>query len=239
VKVSDLATGRLLFEARRPGVTTIAVTGPHTVLCGRAATGVLGSSIVRIDTRTGETATIAGTAHVTFSLIADPGRGTAYSLGVDRDGKTDLLLHAGPGLDSESVLDSAQGELLSASATVDQSDGVLYDAFDQEMVESWSGGVRKQQALPIRGAVALRAADGILASLDKDSLVSIWDARAGRPLGDISLFSDDGWAVTLPDGSYAGSSNVENRVAVFLESRLRDVSPRLTNPPPRIQSKAP
>ena len=73
------------------------------------------------------------------------------------------------------------GELLSASATVDQSDGVLYDAFDQEMVESWSGGVRKPDTLPIRGAVALRAADGILASLDKDSLVSIWDARGGPP----------------------------------------------------------
>ena len=54
VKVSDLATGRPLFETRRPGVTTIAVTGPHTVLCGRAATGVLGISIVRIDTRTGK-----------------------------------------------------------------------------------------------------------------------------------------------------------------------------------------
>ena len=238
VKVSDLATGAPLFETRRPGVTTIAVTGPHTVLCGRAVTSVLGSSIVRINTRTGETTSIPGAASVTFALFADPVRGTAYSLGVDQAGKTDLLLHAGPGLGSEVVLDSAPGESLSASAAVDPADGVLYGALDREMVEAWSGGVRKQDALPIRGAIALRAADGILASMDKDSMVSLWDARSGRLLGDISLFSDDGWAVTLPDGSYTGSSDVENRVVVFLQSRLRDVSPRLTNPPTRMQSKA-
>jgi WD40 repeat protein len=239
VKVSDLATGALQFETRRPGVTAIAMTGPHTLLCGRAEGGALGSSLMRIDTRTGETAPVPCASRLTFSLITDPAHQAAYSLGVGPGGKTDLLQHSGPGLDSERVLDSAEGELLSASASLDREEGVLYAAFDQEMVGVSTGGVPARRALPIRGAVALRAANGILVSLGKDSLVSLWDAAAGRPLGDISLFSDDGWAVTFPDGSYAGSADLRNRVAVFLESRLRAAPWQLTNPPARLQSGTP
>jgi WD40 repeat protein len=237
VQVSDLATGALRFETRRPGVSSVAAVGPHTLLCGRTAGGAVGSSLMRIDTRTGETTPVSCPSRVTFSVMGDPDRRTAYSLGVDADGKTQLILHTGPGLDTGTVLRSAEGELLSASAALDATDGVLYAALDQEAVEAWSGSVRERGVLPIRGAVSLRAADDILVSLDKDSEVSLWDTATGRPLGEISLFADDQWAVTLPDGSYTGSPDVHKRVAVFLESRLREVPPQLTNPPARIQSK--
>jgi hypothetical protein len=194
---------------------------------------------MRIDTRTGETAPIPSPEAFTFSLLADTGRRSAYSLGIDREGNTALVRHSGPGLDSTSMLASQPGELLTASAAFDQAGGVLYAALDPDGVAAWRGDAPVQETLPIRGAIALRAADGILVSLDKDSLLSLWDARAGRPLGDISLFSDDGWAVTLPDGSYTGSSGAGNRIAVFLESRLREVPPQLTNPPARMHSDIP
>jgi WD40 repeat protein len=239
VKVSDMATGALLFETRRPGATAITVVGPHTVLCGRTAGGSLGSSVVRIDTRTGEIAPVASPETFTFSLTADTARRSAYSLGVDREGDTALVRHSGPGLDSDTVLARAPGELLSASTAFDPADGVLYAALDPDGVDAWSADARMPVALPIRGAIALRAADGILVSLDKDSLLSLWDARAGRPLGDISLFPDDGWAVTLPDGSYTGSPGAGSRIAVFLESRLSEVPPQLTKPPAPMHSDIP
>jgi len=236
VRVTDLDTGALQFETRRPGLMTMAVTGPYTLLCGRAAGGAIGSSLVRIDIRTGETAPVPCPSNVTFSLTADPARQAAYSLGVDPDGKTSLLRHTGPGLDSDTVLASAEGELLAASTAFDREQGVLYAALDQDAIEVRAGEARVRDDLSIGSAVSLRAADGILAAIDRDSVVTLWDTAAGGELGEISLFPDGGWAATFPDGSYTGSDDLGDRVALFLESRLREGSRQLTNPPARMQS---
>ena len=115
VKVLKSRTGEPSFETQSPGAVCVAPFGSSSLVLGRLSGGALGSSLVRIDMHTGETAPIPGSAALTFALAADPAAGRLYSLGVSADGHTRLTRNDGPALQTETVVDSADGEYPSAS----------------------------------------------------------------------------------------------------------------------------
>jgi hypothetical protein len=220
VKVLRARTGEELYRASWPGAVCIAPFGSSSLVLGRLSGGVLGSSLVQIDMRTGETTPIPGSATLTFALAPDPTGGRLYSLGVNPDGRTCLTRHDGAALQTETVVDSAEGEYPSASLAFDPSSDFLYTSLGREVVKAWTGVSLESLGDPTRGTLALRALDGLLASLQRDSSVSLWDTVADRPFGEVYPFADGSWAAVMADGTILGSNDGKKRVGILVRGHL-------------------
>ncbi len=216
IRIIQAADGNVLFSASRPGTTSIAVMDDASLIVGRGPGGGIAGSLVRIDTRTAETVVLASPNIYTGRLIADPDRGLLYSLGVDEQGRTNLVRHSGADLETDTVIDSTQGDHPSASLSLDPRDGFLYSTLGSGSIEVWDGGAKSAVSNPDFGAISLVSYAGVTASLDRDSLVSLWNAVDRRQLFQIALFPDGGWAAVMPDGSFAGSETGRQHIAVVL-----------------------
>jgi WD40 repeat protein len=239
VKVLKFRTGEELFQTRWPGAVCIAPFGSSSLVLGRLSGGVLGSSLVRIDMRTGETAPIPGSATLTFALAPDPTGDRLYSLGVSPDGRTRLTRHDGAGLQTETVVDSAEGEYPSASLAFDPSSDFLYTSLGREVVKAWTGVSLESLGDPSRGTLSLRALDGLLASLQRDSSVSLWDSVADRSFGELYPFADGSWAAVMADGTILGSDDGRKRVGILVRGHLWESGKSPTAPPSPQRSPAP
>ena len=239
VKVLKSRTGEELFQAQWPGAVCIAPFGSSSLVLGRLSGGVLGSSLVRIDTKTGETAPIPGSATLTFALAPDPAGDRLYSLGVSPDGLTRLTRNDGPGLQTETVVDSAEGEYPSASLAFDPSNDFLYTSLGREVVKAWTGVSLESLGDLSRGTLSLRALDGLLASLQRDSSVSLWDTTADRSFGEIYPFADDSWAAVMTDGTILGSDDGRRRVGILVRGHLWEAEKPPGAPPSPEDSPAP
>ena len=220
VKVLKSRSGEALFKALWPGAVCLAPFGSSSLVLGRLSGGVLGSSLVRIDMGTGETAPIPGSATLTFALAPDPGGDRLYSLDVSADGRTRLTRHDGASLQTETVVDSADGEYPSASLAFDPSSDFLYTSLGREVVKAWTGVSLENLGDPSRGTLSLRALDGLLASLQRDSSVSLWDTAADRSFGEIYPFADGTWAAVMTDGAILGSDDGRKRVGILVSGNL-------------------
>jgi hypothetical protein len=194
---------------------------------------------VRIDTRTGETAPLPGSETLTFAVASDPGGGRLYALGVSPDGRTRLTRYEGAGLQTETVVDSAEGEFPSASLSFDPASDFLYTSLGREVVRAWTGGQLERLGDPARGTVALSALDGLLASLQRDSSVSLWDTVTDRSFGDIYPFADGSWAAVMADGTILGSPDGRKKVGILVRGRLWQAEGKVPTPPSQEQPPAP
>lgn len=224
IKVVDAGSGATLFRADRPGAVCIAPLGTAGLVVGRARGGSLVSSLVRIDLQTGETAPVPSTETFTYALAADPSDGSLFSLGVDADGRTKLFHHEGADLQTESVVDSAAGEYLAASLSLDPSSGILYSTLGRRQVSAWSGGVLSHLRDPSPGIEALHARGGIVCALQRDSTVSLWDSTADRLIATIFPFSDGSWAAIMADGSVQGVPAGMAKVGIFAQGEVGSAS---------------
>ena len=220
VTVLRPVTETQLYRTSLPGAVCVAPSGGDSLVLGRVSGGALGSSLVRIDLRTGETVPLPGSATITFALAADPAGDRLYSLGVSSDGHTVLTRYEGAKLQTETVVDSAEGEYPSASLSFDPSNDNLYTSLGREVVKSWTGGSLKTLRDPARGTLALCALDGLIASLQRDSTVSLWDTAADKAFGDIYPFADGSWAAVMADGTILGSPDGQKKVGILVRGRL-------------------
>ena len=62
----------------------------------------------------------------------------------------------------------------------------------------------------------LRARDGLLFSLNRDSTVSVWDER-GSHLAEISIFTDEEWCFLLADGRFSASRGGVRHLEVSID----------------------
>ena len=217
----DLATGAVFFQATRPGAVCLAPFGADALLVGSGQTGPLRASLVRIDLRTGETAPVPGTETFTYALCPDPGDGALYSLAVDGDGVTKLFRHEGTGLERESVVDENEDDL-TASVSRDPATDVLYSSLGRQRVTAWSRGSLRTIGAPSPGITSLQARNGLLASAQRDSTVSLWDTIADRPVATLYPFSDGSWAAIFADGSVGGAPSGLAKVSYFAQGRLAE-----------------
>jgi WD40 repeat protein len=239
VRVFQPATGKQLFRTSWPGAVCIAPLGTGSLVLGRLAGGALGSSLVRIDLRTGETAPLPGSETLTFALASNPADGILYALGMSGDGRTTLSRYDGSELQSQTIVDSAQGEYVSASLTVDPASNYLYTSLGREVVRAWTGRTMERLMEPARGTLALCALGGVLASLERDSSVSLWDTSADRSFGAIYPFSDGSWAAVMADGTVNGSSEGRDKVGIMVRGRLWENGGMSAPPPSHGQVPAP
>jgi hypothetical protein len=183
VVVLNPETGKQVFKARWPGADCVASFGPSSLVLGGLSGGDTGSSLVRIDLRNGETVPLFGSTTLTFALAADPAGKALYSLGVSPDGQTTLTRYEGTGLQSAIVVDSAEGEFLSASLSIDPVNDYLYTSLGREEIKAWTGEAMQRLRDSARATLALAALQGLLVSLERDSSVSLWDTEPIGPSG--------------------------------------------------------
>jgi WD40 repeat protein len=239
VKVLDPESGAQVFQSSWPGAACLAPLGSDSIALGRLSGGALGSSLVRIDLRTGETAPLPGSATLTFALAPDPAGGGLYSLGVSADGHTRLTRYDGAELQTETIVDSADGEFPSASLSFDPISDALYTSLGREVVKSWNGASLQRLADPARGTLSLYALEGLLASLQRDSSVTLWDTAADRSFGEIYPFADGSWAAVMADGTILGSPDGREKVGILVRGRLWEAGNTPSAPPSQEKPPAP
>jgi hypothetical protein len=139
-----------------------------------------------------------------------------YSLGVDADGATVLMSHASPGFERATVLSRYEGEDLSASLALDAGTGAVYASLGYRGITVWDG----TAAIPIpsdgRVPRRLAAAAGLLASVNRDATVSLWDPAARSLLGDLYLLASGDWCLLDAGGRWAGTDGAARLVRVLV-----------------------
>jgi WD domain, G-beta repeat len=221
IRVVDTATGTSRFETRVSALSCVVATSPGELIGGKNTALAAGGSLVRINTRTGETVAIPGRNVFTWDLVFDaaPPQGagpTLYSLGVDAAGATNVLRHDGAGFERETVIASDPEEDLDASLALDPSTHILYASLGKARIVSWDGGKASDIPAEYGTLRRLTPSSGLILSLDRDSLLTIAEETSGSRLAEVSLFSDGEWAATVRGGGYVASPGGDAHVKVFM-----------------------
>jgi len=191
------------------------------IIAARNASGGLPGSLVRVNLTTGETVAIRDRNLFTYALLLDPAGGgggpVLYSVGVDAARTTNLLRHDGPGFDRETLLDHVAGEDLDAGLSFDPVHRILYATLGRDRAVSWDG--QSLATLALENAVPRRllVQDGLAFAVNRDSTVTVADARTGAQRALVALFTDGEWAAVFANGRYAASTGGDLHVRVFAD----------------------
>jgi len=221
IQLTDLATGGPRFDLRVPGASTAAAISATELVVGRNAAAAPGGSLLRVNTRTGETVSLADRNAFTYGLLlgsgGNPVRPLLFSVGIDASGSTNLVLHEGASFERESLLQSVPEEDLDVSLALDPDTHVLYASLGRDRVMAWDGKQMKSIVLDHAAPRKLVARDALIFSLNKDSTVTVSDSASGARLAEIYLFSDGEWCTLFRDGRYAASPGGDIHVKVYAD----------------------
>jgi len=220
LRVVDPATGLSRFESRITGGSAAVRVSRGEIVAARNAAGGLPGSLVRITMATGETVAIHDRNLFTYALLFDGGAAggpVLYSIGVDAARSTNLLRHDGPGFERETLLDHVATEDLDASLSFDPVQRVLYATLGRDRAVAWDG--QSLSVLSLESSVPrkLLVRNGLAFLVNRDSTVTVADARTGDPRALVALFSDGEWAAVFANGRYAASTGGDLHVRVFAE----------------------
>jgi hypothetical protein len=219
LRIADPVTGAPRFDSRITGADAAVRVSSREIVAGRNASGGMQGSLVRLNMATGETVAIRDRNLFTYALLLAPGSaGSAavlYSIGVDAAGSTNLLRHDGPGFERETLLDHVAAEDLDAGLSFDPVQRVLYATLGRDRAVAWDG--QSLRTLSLENAVPRRllVRGGLAFAVNRDSTVTVADARTGATRAQVALFSDGEWAIVFAGGHYAASTGGDLHVRVF------------------------
>ncbi len=215
-------SGRPLFDAWLPGTLCVLAISDRELVGGRTpiGSGSGGGTLLRINMRTGETVAVPGSSRSTYDLAWDAARGTLYSLGVDAAGDTVLMGHEGTGFESERVLARYEDEDLSAALALDPATGTVYASLGFGGIVAWDGSSAGLIASEGRVPRRLAAAPGVLASVNRDSAVSLWDAATRVLAADLYLLASGDWCQVGAGGRWSASDGAAQLVRVTVDGAL-------------------
>jgi WD40 repeat protein len=215
VRLIDLSSATLRFSVWAPGTNRIVMVSPSRLVGARSSAGGEEGSLLSIDTDTGETVVIPSASIFTYELSFDPARRILYSIGVDKDGRTDLFANSGKDFEKQTILSSYPEDDLSATIAVDSGRGVLYSSLGYDRIVTWDGSSLGKfppvDAVPRR----LVTQGGLLYALNDDSTVGLWDPTSQKLLGEIYLFASKEWCLIMPGGKFAASDGAAALVSVL------------------------
>jgi WD40 repeat protein len=202
LRLLEINTYSSLFEYLSPGLRKIVSAGEDNLIGARSQMSGFSGSLIRIDSRTGETVPLTDSSLLTYDLVYEKSNNTLYTLSIDRrDGQTVTCIkrHFGEGLEKTEAVVRYVGEDLSASLDYDTTDKILYTSLGYAEVRSWDG-----QSVEIFQATRhvpryLKAAGRLLYSLNKDSTITIWDRTSRKIILDLYLFKDYSWIAIFPN----------------------------------------
>jgi WD40 repeat protein len=221
VRIIDLASGNQRFTAWFPGLTSIVRVSDTRLVGGRSVAAEVDGSLLSIDFGTGETVALSTHNIYTYELSFDPARKILYSLGVDSDGRSNLMANGGKNLEKRTSIASYDGEDLSASLALDPTTGVLYSSLGYDGITTWDGSSSSSLSSDATdgGATSRKLVvwGGLLCSLNGDSTVTLWDSSAREVIGTMYLFLDEEWCLLFPDGTFEASDGGVRHVDVYTD----------------------
>ncbi|HOV64943.1 MAG TPA: hypothetical protein PLG43_13805, partial [Spirochaetia bacterium] len=206
VSVIDLKNGTTTFSYTAYGIKTVTFVRDGKIMAGRNRTENMQTSLLLIDPKTGETVAVADENVVSFSLVYDETSDRLYSLGFEtRNGrqKTVLKEHSGETYERIETLIAYSGEDVGATLAFDTTRSRLYTSIGYGTVNTFGYGgftsLEEQNHIP----QSLKATNGLLLSLNKDSSLTVWDTQTGRIAMEIYFFKDGGILCMLKGGRIA------------------------------------
>jgi hypothetical protein len=212
--------GRALFDAWLPGTLCVLAISDRELIGGRTPIAGGGGTMFRINMRTGETVAVPGGSRSTYDLAWDAARGALYSLGVDAAGDTVLTGHGGPGFEGERVLARYEDEDLSAALALDPATGTVYASLGFGGIVAWDGSSAGFIASEGRVPRRLAAAPGLLASVNRDSAVSLWDPATRALRADLYLLASGDWCLVGAGGRWSATDGAAPLVRVTVDGAL-------------------
>ncbi|MFP4153155.1 MAG: WD40 repeat domain-containing protein, partial [Alkalispirochaeta sp.] len=194
IEIDDLRTGAQTFSYRGRGLQTAILT-PRGLFIGKAEDGLLDSSILRLDTRTGETVPLDTSTGLVFSLQYDALRGRLFSIGIQtrRDGRpaTVIEVFEGAGFQRRRTILEIPGEYLAATLVVDLVTGNAYTTLDDRGgILRWDGTrISELFRNPLHIPKELVLNRNYLYSVNLDGTVSILNRYTGEPILDLYMIS--------------------------------------------------
>ncbi len=223
LRVLELNSYDPLFEYRSPGLQKIITAGDNDLIGARTQmSGFLGS-LIRIDSRTGETVPLADSSLLTYDLIYDDIDNTLYTLSVDRSGgrtNTRVKYHYGEGLDKSRAVLNYEGEDLYASLDYDAADKTLFTSLGYGRVQSWDGRDIEVYQATRHIPRYIKVTNHLLFSLNKDSTITIWDRQSRTVILDLYLFKDYSWIAIFPNEDAYISENADHFL-ILLKKRKK------------------
>ncbi len=211
-----------IFDAWLPGTLCVLATTEGELVGGRTPVGGSGggSALLRINMRNGETVALQGGNRTTYDLAWDGTRSVLYTLGIDAAGGTVLSRRESPGFESERVLSRYEGEDLAASLALDEVAGTVYASLGYGAIVASDGST--ESVIPSEGRVPRRlaAAAGVVASVNQDATVSIWDPASRTLLGDLSLLASGDWCLVGASGRWSATDGAAPLVRVTVDGAL-------------------
>jgi hypothetical protein len=221
LRIADPLSGAARFGLRIPGSATAIRVSSKEIMAGRNTSSGREGSLLRVNLGTGETVALRGRNIYTYALILDRGpAGSApilYSVGIDAARSTNLMRHDGPGFETETLLDSVAEEDLDAGLSLDPDSHELYAALGRDRVVAWDGRTLRTLALENSVPRLLVARGSLLFSVNRDSTITVADAKTGAQRARLALFKDGEWAAVFTDGTYTASTGGDLHVRVIAD----------------------
>lgn len=195
--------GRKIASQTSFGIRSGTVRSDGAIIGGRNNSGILSSSLVKIDDTTGETVALESTERLIFRTTYNTLSKTLYTLGYQNHrGKLRTILkgRSGSNMDREEILLTFPGEDPDASFITSGNDTTLFTSLGYGGVSmlTWNGFTSLQRVEHIPRQLELH--NGLLYSLNRDSSVSLWSTDSGDAICTVYIFDDDNWAVVFTSG---------------------------------------
>ncbi len=214
VELRHRSTGNLLMDYRGRGLQA-AIRTSRGVFIGKAAQGLLDSSILRVNTDTRETVPLDSESDLVFFLDYDERRGRLFAIGVRRNDRGDtstiVEVFEGANLTRRRTILEISGEYLDAELIHDPVTGSAYTTLDDRGgILRWDGSrvselLRNHRHIPRK----IYLQGDFLVSLNRDGSVSVMDRSRGEPVMDFYVADDNrgSWVALRADGRFIASAD--------------------------------
>lgn len=195
VEVIDTDSGVQTFSYRGRGLQTAILTS-RGIFLGKAADGILDTSVLRVDPRTGETVPIDTATDLVFYLSYDSRRGRLFTIGIIKDRpdgpSTVIEIFEGATFQRRRTILEFDGEYLDAMVTVDPLTGNAYTTLDDRGgILRWDGSrVSELARSPSHIPRSLHLTPNHILSVNRDGTLSIVDRVDGVTVLDLSFIDD-------------------------------------------------
>jgi WD40 repeat protein len=207
LRITNLFSQTDSYLSNIPGLRT-AVFGdePFIIAAGRRG-AVTRSTVLRIDTDTFETVPISTQSSITYSIAYDSNDGSLYAVGIvgtSSPPRTVFTRHWGSNLERSETIYSIDGEFFDASVAAEN--GVVFASIGGVNLLKRRGS-RTFAELQGRAIPESVAVDGdYLYARNRDSSITLWQAKTGTLLADFYTLENDAWAAISSDDTLLASS---------------------------------
>jgi hypothetical protein len=207
IELHDTRTGAELFSYRGRGLQTGILT-VRGMFVGKAEDGIFDSSVLRVDTDTGETVALDTTTDLVFRLTYDARRGRLFSIGIKRPPEggisTVIEIFEGAAFQRSRVILEIPGEYLDATVIVDPVTGTAYTTLDDRGgILTWDGTrVSELRRNPAHIPARIFQDGSYLYSVNRDGTVSVIARSTGEQVLDLYIIDSvgsGGWLAVRPE----------------------------------------